>query len=73
MITNVEKVIKKSVEDAEKQGMEKGLEKGMVKGMEKGMEKRNIEIAKQMLADGEPIEKIMKYTSLSKVEIEKLK
>jgi len=35
MITNVEKVIKKSVEDAEKQGMKK--------------------VAKQMLADGEPI------------------
>jgi predicted transposase/invertase (TIGR01784 family) len=30
-----------------------------------------IEIAKQMLKDGEPIEKIIKYTGLSKEDIEK--
>jgi len=57
MISNVERVIKKSMEDAEKQGMEK----------------RSIEIAKQMLSEGESIEKIMKYTGLSRDEIEKLK
>ncbi len=56
MITNVERVIKKSLEDAK----------------EEGIEKRNIEIARQMLLDGEPIEKIMKYTELSREEIEKL-
>ena len=69
MISNVEKVLKKSWEDAEKQGLEKGFEKGM----EKGMEKRNIEIARQMLSDGEEITKIMRYTGLSREEIEKLK
>lgn len=34
---------------------------------------RNIAIAKEMLIDKEPIEKIVKYTKLSKEEIEKLK
>ena len=57
MISNVEKVIKKSVEDAEKQGIEK----------------RNMEIAKRMLEEKENIEKIIKYTGLSREEIEKLK
>ncbi|MDO9535168.1 MAG: transposase, partial [Bacillota bacterium] len=57
MISNVERVLKKSWEDAEKQGMEKGMEK----------------VAKQMLSEGEDIEKIMKYTGLSREEIEKLK
>jgi predicted transposase/invertase (TIGR01784 family) len=57
MISNVERVLKKSWEEAEKQGMEK----------------RNIEIARQMLSDGEDIEKIMRYTSLSREDIEKLK
>lgn len=41
-------------------------------GMEKGMEKRNTEIAKQMKKENESIEKIQRYTGLSKEEIEKL-
>lgn len=41
-------------------------------GMEKGMEKRNIEIAKQMKKDNEPLDKIQRYTGLSKAEIEGL-
>ncbi len=61
MISNVERVLKKSWEEAEKQGLEKG------------MEKRNIEIARQMLSDGEEIAKIIRYTGLSKEDIEKLK
>lgn len=57
MISNVERVIKKSMEDARKEGMEEGMEK----------------IAKQMLAEGEQVEKIMRYTGLTKEELEKLK
>ncbi len=37
------------------------------------LEKRNIEIAKSMLADNEPDEKIVKYTSLTLEQIEKLR
>ena len=33
---------------------------------------RNIEIARNMIADGEPIEKIVRYTGLTKESIEKL-
>ena len=57
MITNIEKNLQKAWKEAE----EKGIEKGVIK------------VAQQMLIDGEPIEKIMKYTGLSKEEIEKLK
>jgi len=57
MISNVERVIQKSLEDAMEKGVEKGIEK----------------IARQMLAAGEDMEKIMKYTGLSREEIEKLK
>ena len=46
---------------------------GMERGMEKGMEKRNIEIAKQMLLDGENIDKIIKYTGLPRENIERLR
>ncbi len=48
-----------------KEGMEKGIEKGMEKGMEK--------VAKQMFSDGEDINKIIKYTGLSREDIERLK
>ncbi|KJV79529.1 hypothetical protein RMAECT_1309 [Rickettsia rhipicephali str. Ect] len=37
-------------------------------GIEIGETRRNTEIAKEMLADNEPIEKIIKYTKLSKIE-----
>ena len=61
MISNVERVIKKSLEDAKIEGIEKGIEKGMEK------------VARQMLSDGEEIAKIMRYTGLSRENIEKLK
>jgi hypothetical protein len=35
----------------------------------KGQLDRSIEIAKQMLIDGEPIDKIMKFTKLSREQI----
>jgi predicted transposase/invertase (TIGR01784 family) len=41
-------------------------------GMEKGIEQRTFEIARQMKKDGEPMDKIQKYTGLSQEAIEKL-
>ena len=37
--------------------------------IEEGREEERIEIAKEMLKDGEPIEKIVKYSKLSEDEI----
>lgn len=65
MISNVERVLKKSWEDAEKQGIEQGIEKGI--------EQAKINIARQMLLENEDIEKIIRYTGFTKEEIEKLK
>ena len=39
---------------------------------QKGASKRNIEIAKTMIADGEPVEKIQRYTGLTTAEVERL-
>ena len=47
------------------QGMQEGIEVGMQQGLEK--------TAKQMLEDGEPMEKIQKWTGLSEAEINALK
>ena len=65
MVSNVEKVLKKSREEAKKEGMKEGMKEGKKEGMK--------EIAKLMLADGKEIEEIKKYTSLSREEIEELK
>ena len=45
---------------------------GMKKAKEEGAEERNIEIARTMKRDGEPIEKIVRYTGLTKESIESL-
>ena len=61
----------------ERQGIEEaGFDKGMAKGIEQGI-KKGIEQEKRMLAqklkeDNVDIEKIIKYTGLTKEEIEKL-
>lgn len=46
---------------------------GMKKAKDEGKTERNIEIARNMVADGEPIEKIMRYTGLTKESVENLK
>lgn len=42
-------------------------------GENTGIEKRNLEIAIQMKIDGEPVEKIIKYTGITKEQIDNLK
>ncbi len=51
-------------DDMEKNNIEHALQQGKIEG--------KIEIAKQMRSDGEPTEKIQKYTGLSKEKIDKL-
>ena len=49
-----------------------GMKKAKDEGRTEGRDERNLEIARNMKADGEPMEKIMRYTGLTKEEIEKL-
>ncbi|TKC60376.1 hypothetical protein FBD94_15845 [Pedobacter hiemivivus] len=55
-----------------KWGKKEGLEKGIQKGIEKGEHKKALEMAKEMLVEKEPLERIAKYTKLSIKEIEVL-
>ena len=48
-------------------------EEGKEEGQKIGENKKAIEIAKEMLLDNEPVEKIMKYSKLTKDEIERLR
>ncbi|WP_017442610.1 Rpn family recombination-promoting nuclease/putative transposase [Rickettsia gravesii] len=72
-----------NLNDAEREEYENRLEwlrietsafkKMKEEGRAEGKARRNIEIAKEMLIDKDPLETIIKYTKLSKEEIEKLK
>ncbi|MFW5800232.1 MAG: Rpn family recombination-promoting nuclease/putative transposase, partial [Spirochaetota bacterium] len=52
--------------------IEKGRKEGIKEGEERGEKRKAIETAKKMKNDGVEINIIMKYTELSKEEIEKL-
>lgn len=54
-------------------GKQEGIKEGMEKGIEQGKQSEKIEIAKNMLLDKEPIEKIKRYTGLTLGEIEELR
>ena len=43
------------------------------KGIQKGISEGRLEIARAMIADGEPVEKIKRYTGLTSEEIEHLR
>lgn len=60
-------------EYAEKRAMAINLMHAENEGIAKGTNKRNIEIAKNMLADNQDISKIIKYTGLTEEEINSLK
>ncbi len=47
-----------------------GIQKGIQKGEAIGRHDEALEIAREMLADQQPIDKIIKYTKLSIEEIE---
>ena len=54
-------------------GIEEGFEKGIEEGIEKGKQEREIELAKDMLKDNEPIEKIIRYLRFDESTIIRLK
>ncbi|WP_341758239.1 Rpn family recombination-promoting nuclease/putative transposase [Candidatus Tisiphia endosymbiont of Ditula angustiorana] len=56
-----------------KKQLEKGREEGKKEGREEGRYEERISMAKEMLLNNEPMKKIIKYTKLSKSQIENLK
>ncbi|OJV40521.1 MAG: hypothetical protein BGO29_10410 [Bacteroidales bacterium 36-12] len=53
-------------------GLEKGLSKGRKEGLERGEKRKQTEIARNMKAEGFDTMVIVKVTSLSEKEVEKL-
>jgi len=48
------------------------FDEGKAEGKVEGKEERNIEIARQMKSEGEPVEKIVRFTGLTAEEIGRL-
>ena len=53
----------------EKYFREEGIKEGLKKGIEEGEAKKSRETALEMLKDGEPLTKIIKYSKLAKEAI----
>ena len=47
-------------------GLQEGLEQGRLEGIQEGLDQQKVNTAKMMLEDGEPIDKIMRYTGLTR-------
>ena len=62
--------VKRLAELREKWEMDRNSEIGQAK--KEGISERNIQIAQNMLKDGMNLETVMKYTGLSKKEVEEL-
>ena len=58
--------------EGEKIGEKRGKKEGKEEGKEEGKKEGKKEIAKQMLLDNMPIEKVIKYTGLTEKEIKAL-
>ena len=54
------------------EGLAEGKAQGLVEGKNKGIIEAKLLVAKQMLKDGEPVDKIIRYTGLSAAELEAL-
>ena len=57
---------------ARQEGMELGLEQGRTEGEAAGRQEMKLELARAMKIEGEPVDKIIKFTGFSVEEIEKL-
>ena len=73
MCKAMDELYQRGVDFGRVEGREEGIGIGREEGIGIGRQEQCIEIAKAMLIDGEPIEKIMRYTPLKKSEIEKLR
>ena len=58
--------------EGRKEGLKEGLKEGKIEGLREGNLEGKLEAATEMILDGEPIEKIVKYCKLSKDEVLKL-
>ena len=62
-----------AMEEGKKEGMKEGIKEGIKEGMEEGRKEKALEIAKMLILENTPMEKVAKYTGLPLEEIKRLK
>ena len=72
-MSNVEYIRGQGIEEGIEKGIEQGIEQGIERGIERGIEQSMIVVARKLLRDGEPIEKIIRLTELTRERIEELR
>ena len=65
--------LQKNAEPKTKETIMNAAQRLIQQGMQQGIQQEKLEIAKQMLQDGESMEKIQKWTGLSETNINALK
>ena len=65
-------LLEEGIEVGRERGREEGIEVGREEGIEVGREEGLLEVACNMKTDGEPVEKIARFTGLSEDTIEAL-
>ena len=53
-------------------GIQEGIEEGIQEGLQKGIREGKLQIARTMLDDGMPLERVVRYSGLSEQEIRML-
>ena len=66
------KGMQQGMQEGMRKGIQEGMQEGMRKGMQQGISERNIEIAKNLVKLGMPLQQIVAATGLTKEEVEAL-
>jgi predicted transposase/invertase (TIGR01784 family) len=61
-----------NIATAEDRGRQEGIQIGEQRGLQIGRREGAFAMARNMIADGEPVEKITRYTDLTREEVENL-
>lgn len=64
-----ENVKRRQREEGFEEGIQQGLEQGMQQGLEQGEKQARLDTARKMLADGMPLEIVLKYTGLTDLDL----
>ena len=65
-------ILKNNIFTEREEGRAEGREEGRAEGRAEGIDMQKLETARMMLTDGEPIEKIMRYTGLDSAVIDQI-
>ncbi len=64
--------VKAGFQEGMGKGIRKGIQEGLQEGVSKGLREGKLQVARTMLADGMPLEKVARYSGLSTRELQQL-